>query len=30
MVRLQPWQWVVLGLPLVAIAGLMVVAAGSQ
>ncbi|NMF84923.1 GTPase [Nodosilinea sp. P-1105] len=30
MVRLQPWQWVVLGLPLVAIAGFMVVAAGSQ
>ena len=30
MVRLKPWQWVVLGLPLVAIAGFMVVAAGSQ
>ena len=30
MLRLQPWQWVVLGLPLVAIAGFLLVAAGSQ
>ncbi len=30
MMRLQPWQWVALGLPLVAIVGFMLVAAGSQ
>ncbi|MBW4485404.1 MAG: 50S ribosome-binding GTPase [Tildeniella torsiva UHER 1998/13D] len=30
MVRLQPWQWAVLALPLVAIAGFILTAAGAQ